>query len=241
MGSPSALAASRVARRRSTLHVSTSRGARRPRTRPSTAPSTRSIKAREAANSRRPAAPATTRLGRGEPADPPPHSSIDALEKGEGGSELAPARRLVDDPREPAPLVSHPASRVVARSEISAHAPGPRLPEQGFLPAELAAELHEGRDAVAQELGHREAREQAIARLRVRRVGAGVARISADHRALAGHGDLEEGLAEVVGPAGVGDEAMGGAVAGMDVGIDEAGTDELAPGVDLLVDGSGEA
>src|SRR4029450_7030262 len=71
MGSPSALAASRVARRRSRLHVSTSRGARRPRTRPSTAPSTRSMKAREAANSRRPAAPASEFVPRPEIGAPP--------------------------------------------------------------------------------------------------------------------------------------------------------------------------
>src|SRR5262249_15832652 len=59
--------------------------------------------------------------------------------------------------------------------------------------------------------------------------------IAAHPRALARHGDLEEGLAEVVGAARVGDESVRGPVPRVHVGVDEAGADKLAARVDLLV------
>src|SRR3981081_3267116 len=62
MGRRSSSAAFRVARRRSRLHVSTSRGARSPRTRPCTLPSTLRMNAIALSNSFTPAASSTHRL-----------------------------------------------------------------------------------------------------------------------------------------------------------------------------------
>ena len=63
-----------------------------------------------------------------------------------------------------------------------------------------------------------------------------VAGIAAVGAAAAGRQGLEEGLAEILGPPGIGDQPMGGAVAGMDVGVDEAGRNQLGSRVDFAVE-----
>src|SRR5262249_28370397 len=68
-----------------------------------------------------------------------------------------------------------------------------------------------------------------------------IARVAFDDLALLGHGDLQEGLAVVHGPAGVGDQAVRGAVARVHVRVDEAGSDELIRGLDRAVDPPFEA
>src|SRR5207244_5307935 len=96
-------------------------------------------------------------------------------------------------------------------------------------------------EAGAQNLGHGEGGEEAIAGVRIGVRGPRVPRIAAHSRALAGHGDLQEGLTVEVRPAGIGDEAVGGAVPGMHVRVDEAGRHQSATGVDLGVDRALEA
>ena len=168
--------------------------------------------------------------------------SVHALDEVEGGLEFAPAGRLVDDAREPAPLVAHPAAGVVARAEVGAHAQALDLGQQRLLHAALAAEFHERGDAVAQELGHRERGEKTRCRVSAPCAsGRSVPRIAADSRAFARHADVEEGLAEVVRAAGVRDQPVGRAVAGVHVRVDEAGSDELARRVDHQVGGAVEA
>src|SRR5262249_56985749 len=68
-----------------------------------------------------------------------------------------------------------------------------------------------------------------------------IAGIAVEVGALAGHADLEERLSEVVGPTGVGDEPVRGAMAGVNVRVDESGADELVPRVDLAIDRAVEA
>ena len=63
-----------------------------------------------------------------------------------------------------------------------------------------------------------------------------VARIAFDDLALLRHADFEERLAVVHWASGVGDQPMRGAMAGVDVGVDKAGRDQLAGGVDRCVD-----
>jgi hypothetical protein len=116
-----------------------------------------------------------------------------------------------------------------------------RRPEQRLLDAQLAAELDERGDAVAQQSADRQSRvEQQFVHHRVV-VGAHVARIAADPRALAGDADFQERLAEIVTRADVGDQPVRGAVTGMHMGVDEARRDQLVAGVDLAVDRALEA
>ena len=63
-----------------------------------------------------------------------------------------------------------------------------------------------------------------------------IARIASYDLAFLRHADFEEGLAEIHRPPGIGDQPVRCAVAGVDVGVDEARRDELAGGVDGLVD-----
>ena len=67
-----------------------------------------------------------------------------------------------------------------------------------------------------------------------------VARIAFDDLAFLRDADFEERLAIIHRSAGIGDQPMRGAVAGMDVGVDEARRDELAGGVDGRVDAAVE-
>ena len=179
--------------------------------------------------------------GREEAANAPARAAVDSLDEGQRALELLLAGRLVQGALEAAALVAHPAAGVIARAEIGANAETLHLAEERLLHPELAAELHEGRDAVAQHLGHREGGEEAIAGVRIGVRGPRVPRIAAHSRALAGHGDLQEGLTVEVRPAGIGDEAVGSAVPGMHVRVDEAGRHQSATGVDLGVDRALEA
>jgi len=80
------------------------------------------------------------------------------------------------------------------------------ITQKRFLDPPLTAELHEGRDPVPEQLGDREGRVE-LPQLRVRRVvGARVARVAPDPLPLARYADLQERLAEVVGPPRIGDE-----------------------------------
>ena len=62
-----------------------------------------------------------------------------------------------------------------------------------------------------------------------------VTRIAFDHLALFRNADFEEGLAIIHRPAGIRDEPVRGAVAGMDVRVDKTRSDKLAGGVDRRV------
>ena len=155
--------------------------------------------------------------------------------------ELPLARRLVDDADELAAVAADPAAAVEAGPEIGADAELADALEQRLLHAQLAAELDEGGDAVAQQLGDRELRiEPQLLRRRVV-VGADIARIAADPRALARDADLQERLAEIVAAPDVGNQPVRGAVARMHVGVDEARRDELVARVDLAIDRAVEA
>src|SRR5262245_27434946 len=63
-----------------------------------------------------------------------------------------------------------------------------------------------------------------------------VARIALDDLALLRNGNFQKRLTVIHRPAGIGDEPMRGAVAGMDVGVDEAGRNQLALRIDDPVD-----
>src|SRR5262245_52185122 len=63
-----------------------------------------------------------------------------------------------------------------------------------------------------------------------------VARIAFDDPALLRNGNFQKRLTVIHRPAGVGDEPMRGAVAGMHVGVDEAGRNQLALRIDDPVD-----
>src|SRR5215469_17963731 len=63
-----------------------------------------------------------------------------------------------------------------------------------------------------------------------------VTRIALDDLALLRNGNFQKRLTVIHRPAGIGDEPMRGAVAGMDVSVDEAGRNQLSLGVDDLVD-----
>ena len=106
-----------------------------------------------------------------------------ALDELEREIELALARGFVDDADELAALAADPAAAVEARAQIGADAELADRVEQRLLHAQLAAELDEGRDAVAQQLGDGEPRiERELVGGRVV-VGADIARIAADARA----------------------------------------------------------
>jgi len=163
------------------------------------------------------------------------------LDEFERQGEFALARCLVQHTHELAPLAADPAAAVEARTEIGADAEFSGHLKQRLLNAQLAAELDERGDAVADELGDGEAgvEHELLGRRAV--IGAGVARIAADPGALARHADLQERLAEIVAPADVGNEPVRGAVAGMDVRVDETRRDQLVARIDLALDRSVEA
>ena len=109
-----------------------------------------------------------------------------ALDEFERERELALARR----PRRPRATSlppSPPTQRPLSKPgpEIGADAELADALEQRLLHPQLAAELDEGGDAVAQQLGDRELRVEAQLLARRIVVGADVARIAADPRALA--------------------------------------------------------
>src|SRR5262249_60701403 len=84
-----------------------------------------------------------------------------SLNAREGRLDPPGARRLVDHAGEPAVARrADPAARVVARAEIAADAQPLHLGQQRFLHTALAAELHERRHAVAQQLGDGERPEE---------------------------------------------------------------------------------
>ena len=138
-------------------------------------------------------------------------------------------------------VAADPAAAVEARTEIGADAELADDLEQRLLDAQLAAELDERGDAVAQQLRDRPSRiEQQLVHHRIV-VGPHVAWIAADARTLAGDADFQEGLAEIVPASDVGDQPVRGAVTGMHMGVDESRRDQLVAGVDLAVDRALEA
>src|SRR5262249_40368600 len=150
--------------------------------------------------------------------------------------KFALARSLVDDAHELAAFAADPAPAVEARPEIGADAELADHLEQCLLYAQLAAELDEGGDAVAQQLGNGEAGvEPELLQHRIV-VGADIARIAADPRACARDADFQERLTEIVPTPDIGDQPVRGAVAGMHMGVDEARRDQLVARVDLAVD-----
>src|SRR5262249_45718765 len=110
------------------------------------------------------------------------------------------------------------------------------LRRQPSLHAERAAVFDERRHPVAQELGHGERRVELEGSRRAGIAMLEVARIALDDLALLGNGDFQKRLTVIHRPAGIADQPMRGAVAGMDVGIDEAGRKELALRIDDPVD-----
>ncbi len=151
------------------------------------------------------------------------------------------ARGFVQHADELAAVTTDPAAAVEARTEIGADAELADDLEQRLLDAQLAPELDECRDAVAQELCHREAGiEEQLFQHRVV-VGANIAWIAADARALARDADFQKRLAEIVPASDVGDQPVRGAVAGMHMGVDESRRDQLVACVDLVVDPALEA
>src|SRR5262249_61350384 len=98
------------------------------------------------------------------------------------------------------------------------------------------AEFDEGGPPVAQKPGHG---ERGIELEGGRRAGIAVlevAWIALNDLALLGNGNFQKRLAVIHRPAGIGDEPMRGAVAGVDVGVDEAGRNEFARCIDDAVD-----
>ena len=146
---------------------------------------------------------------------------------------------LVPVAHQTAVFPAHPVGGGVGRRQIGADAETLRFGEQRLLHRQLCAEIHEGRRAVAQQLGDRIGRRIDAApggRFVLVRPLDPVAGIAAVGAAAAGRQGLEEGLAEILGPPGIGDQPMGGAVAGMDVRVDEAGRNQLGSRVDLAVE-----
>src|SRR5439155_17198708 len=135
---------------------------------------------------------------REQPVHAPARRAVHALDEVERRLELAPPGGLVHHALEPAALAAHPAAGIVARAQVGANSEALDLGLERLLDAPLAAEFHEGGDAVAQELGHGERGMKARAALGVRRVGAEIAGVAAHTRALARHADVEEWLAVVV-------------------------------------------
>src|SRR5207248_1570177 len=107
------------------------------------------------------------------------------------------ARGLVEHAHKLAAFAADPAAAVEAGTQIGADAERTDLIEQGLLHPQLTAELDEGRNPVAQELGDGKARiERDIFRGGLV-VGTRVARIATHARAGARHADLEKRLAEI--------------------------------------------
>src|SRR5690242_7841991 len=65
-----------------------------------------------------------------------------------------------------------------------------------------------------------------------------VARIAFDDLALFRNADFEKRLSVIHRPAGIGDQAVRGAMSGMHMGVDEARRDELAGGIDRGIGGA---
>ena len=165
-----------------------------------------------------------------------------ALDEFERQTEFPLARGFVHHAYELASFTADPAAAVEARTEISPDAELADGLEQRLLDAQLASELDECGDAVAQQLGHR---ELGIERAVLRRPSYRRGGRSADRRRrvcrLARHADFKEGLAEIVAASDVGDQPVRGAVARMHMGVDESRRHQLVAGVDLVVDGAFEA
>ena len=142
---------------------------------------------------------------------------------------------IVANPFEPAFFVTNPATTVIAGSQISACAKPHHFRKQRVLNAFLAAEFDESRHAIAQQFGNRERRIQLEGGVRSGIAVLEVTRIAFHDLALFRNADFEERLAIVHWPAGIGDQPMRGAVAGMDVRVDETGSDKLTGGVDRRV------
>jgi hypothetical protein len=120
-----------------------------------------------------------------------------------------------------APVTTDPPAAVKAWTEISPDAELADGLEQGLLHAQLASELDECRDAVTEKFCHCELGVEAQFFGRRMVVGANVAWIATDSRALASHADLQEWLAEIVPASNVGDQPVRGAVARMHMSVDE--------------------
>ena len=67
-----------------------------------------------------------------------------------------------------------------------------------------------------------------------------VTRIALDDLAFLRNGNLEKRLAVIHRPAGIGDQPMRGAVAGVDVGVDESRRNQLVLGIDHPIDATFE-
>src|SRR5580704_9010988 len=117
-------------------------------------------------------------------------NALVAFDEFERERELPLACCLVDDADELSANTADPASAVEAGPEIGSYAELPHALEECLLHAQLAPELDEGGDAVAQELGHRELRidPQLLARRVV--VGPHITGIATDPHTFARDADL---------------------------------------------------
>src|SRR5262249_50863048 len=106
--------------------------------------------------------------------------------------------------------------------------------------AGLAAVFDEGRHPVAQELGHGECGVELEGGCRAGIAVLDVAWVALDDLAFLGNGNFQKRLTVIHRPPGIGDQPMRGAVAGMDVGVDEAGRKQLALSIDDPVDSAFE-
>src|SRR5262245_56686184 len=164
-----------------------------------------------------------------------------AIDEFEREIEFPLARGFIHDANELAAVPADPAAAVKARTEIGADAELADDLEQRLLDAQLAPELHECGDAVAQKLRHRVAGiEQQLFGDRIV-VGTDITRIAAHARARARDADLEKRLAEIVAAADIRDQPMRGAMARVHMGVDEPRSDQLVARVDLTVHPAFEA
>src|SRR5258708_29447008 len=162
--------------------------------------------------------------------------AVVTLDEFERQIEFPLARGFVHHAYKLTSVSTDPATAVEAWTEISPDAELADGLEQRLLNAQLASELHECRDAVAEELCHCKLGIEAQFFGRRIIVAANVTWIAADSRALASHADFQEGLAEIVTASDVGDQSVRGAVARMHMGVDESRRDQLVACVDLAVD-----
>ena len=162
------------------------------------------------------------------------------FDPGQRGFQPLTAEFVVARADEPAALVRHPAPAVVARREIGAAAEAAYLGEQRVLHARLAAVFDERRHPVAQKLGDRERRVELERGRRSLIPMLEVPRIALNHFALLGNGNFKKRLPAIHRPAGIGDQPMRGAVAGVDVGVDESRRNQLVLGIDYPIDATFE-
>jgi hypothetical protein len=147
------------------------------------------------------------------------------LDEFERQIEFPLSRGFVHHAHKLASVTTDPAAVVKAWTEISPNAELADGLKQSLLNAQLASELDECRDAVAEEFCHCELGIEAQFFSRRIIVGANVAWIATDSRALASHADFQEWLAEIVTASNVGDQPVRGAVARMHMGVDEPRSD----------------